>query len=128
MKTTWKPTTAGIVNIICGFLFLIGGLGVLAGIGSPASLSWTGYVMHSFGHGSTVDMSLARIVVSITSALLIIPGIISIIGGFYATRRRLWIMALAGSIPTVMYLAPVGFLSVILTALSRKEFRKGGNP
>lgn len=120
---TWKPVTAGVVNIICGALFLIGGIGILTGMDSPAATSWAGYVTYSFGLSDIPDVSFTRLVVAIMGTALIIPGIISILGGFYGVRRRLWVMALAGSIPGLIYLAPTGILSITLIALSRKEFR-----
>jgi len=128
MLRTWKPVTAGIVNIICGALLLIGGVGVLAEIDSPAATSWARYVTYSFGLSGTTDTSFTHFVVAVIGAALIIPGIISILGGFYAVRRRLWVMALVGSIPAIIYLAPTGILSITLTAFSRKEFHTGGKP
>jgi hypothetical protein len=79
VEKTWKPTTAGILCIIAGAIGVIAGI-VVATIGGIIAtffgIAWTG----AFGVPS------------------IILGIIAIIGGIYALRRRVWGLALAGSI------------------------------
>jgi len=52
----------------------------------------------------------------------IIPGIISILGGIYSIRRRLWGMALAGSISTFVYLLFFGVPAIVFTAIPKDEF------
>ena len=68
MDRTWKPTAAGILCIIAGIV------GVIPGIAFAAS----------FAGGAGVPS--------------IVLGIIAIVGGIYALRRRRWGLALAGSI------------------------------
>lgn len=75
MERTWKPTVAGVLCIIVGGLFVI-------------------CMIFSIRLGSIVLGSFsARI-----GTPLIMLGIVPIVGGIYALRRRVWGLALAGSI------------------------------
>jgi len=103
MERTWKPTVAGILAIIGGAIETILGL-VIATVGS---IGWF------FG----VPW------VSAIGAPLIILGIIAIIGGTYALRRRIWGLALAGSICALI--GPwglLGLLAIIFVSLGKGEF------
>ncbi len=73
--------------------------------------------------------------------LLIFPAIFAIVGGVYAWERRKWPIALAGSISALFTLLPIsiamfrsnndwfwilaliGIAAVVLTVLSKKEFK-----
>ena len=103
MEKTWKPTTAGILCIITGALQLIFGLAMatIGGIG-----------------GALIGMGW----LSAIGAPLIVLGIIVIVGGIYALRRKVWGLALAGSISTFFPTIFLGILAITLIALSKKEF------
>ena len=106
MERTWKPTTAGILTIVAGVLNLIVGI-VVATLGTTLLGPLTGF----WGFGAI-------------GAPLIALGIVSIIGGIYATRRRIWGLALAGAI-CALFPPPIivlGILSIIFIAMSKKEF------
>jgi hypothetical protein len=75
MERTWKPTTAGIICIIAGIIGLVLGIPLVLFFG-----------IHGVGWLSAIGTPL------------IIFGIIQIVGGIYALRRRKWELALAGSI------------------------------
>jgi uncharacterized membrane protein HdeD (DUF308 family) len=79
---TWKPTAAGIICIIVGAICLIPG--ILCAL------------YFAFGE-ATVAVFIG--------AFLIILGVIPIVGGTLALRRRVWGLALAGSI--VALIVPV---------------------
>jgi len=103
MERTWKPTVGGILAIIGGAIGTILGL-VIATVGS---IGWF------FG----VPW------VSAIGAPLIILGIIAIVGGIYALRRRIWGLALAGSICALI--GPwglLGLLAIIFVSLGKGEF------
>jgi len=122
MLRTWRPTTAGIINIVCGVFLLISGIAVFSAWGTPTATSFAGYIMYSMGQSSTPDTSHTNTVVTIIAIACIIPGIISILGGIYSIRRRLWGMALAGSISTFMYLLLFGIPAIVFTTVSKREF------
>jgi hypothetical protein len=106
MEKTWKPTAAGILAIVAGVLNLIVGI-VIVAVGSAflgpfIGLGWLGAI----------------------GAPLIILGIVSIVGGVFALRRRIWGLALAGAICALFPppIAILGILSIIFLAISTREF------
>jgi len=75
-RKTWKPTAAGILCIVGGAAWLIPSMllaYIYAGVGS--------------GEGTTIS----------------IVGIVAITGGIYALRRKIWGLALAGSICVLIF-------------------------
>jgi len=94
---TWKPTVAGILDIIAGAIGVISGLGL-------------------------VSFPLLEEDIAI-GVLLFVFGVIAIIGGLCALRRRVWGLALTGAIfalwPGLLIL---GILAIVWTAMSRQEF------
>jgi hypothetical protein len=112
MERTWKPTTAGILAIIAGTIELILGavIGTVGIIGSSL-LGWL------FGAGFPVGF------LSIIGAPLVVLGIVAIVGGIYALNRKIWGLALAGSICALI--GPwgiLGLLSIIFVSLGKGEF------
>ena len=53
---------------------------------------------------------------------LLVLGILALVGGIYAMRRKIWGLALAGSIATVLFSQLLGILAIIFVALSEDEF------
>ena len=100
---TWKPTAAGILCIIAGAIGVITGI-VVAVVGGIIG-AFFGVAWGAFGVPS------------------IILGIIAIVGGSYALRRKIWGLALAGSICAL--LGPwviLGILAIIFVSLGKGEF------
>ena len=102
MEKTWKPTTAGILCIIAGVIGVITGL-VVATIGGMVGAIF-GAAFGLFGVPS------------------IILGIIAIVGGSYALKRRVWGLALAGSICALVGFGILGILAIIFVAMGKGEF------
>jgi uncharacterized membrane protein len=97
MEGAWKPTVAGILCIIAGAIVVIPAMVValfLAYIGT----GWSSFI------GAPV-----------ISAPLIIAGIVVIVGGIYALRRRIWGLALAGSIFALI--VPVTLVILVMSYL-----------
>ena len=105
VSRSWMPTTAGILSIIAGAIDVIIGI-VVAGVSEI--VSWgAGF----FGLG-------------IIGVPLIALGVVAIIGGYFALRRRVWGMALAGAICALIWpLSILGILATIFVALSKQEFK-----
>ena len=65
-------------------------------------------------------------------ALLLLPGlllmagggVLAIIGGAYALKRRNWVLALAGAAAAALGMGVLGIAALVLTALSRDEFER----
>ena len=122
MLRSWRPTTAGIINIVCGVFLLISGISVFSAWGTPTATSFAGYVIYSMGQSGAPDTSYVNTVVIVMALACMIPGIISVLGGIYSIKRRLWGITLAGSISTFIYLLFFGVPAIIFTAISKREF------
>jgi len=108
MNKTWKPVVAGILDIIAGGAGLILGFGLLIG----------GAIV---GFVTQMPMWLNTLI-PVISIPLIILGLVDIAGGICALMRKVWGLALAGSITTLVTSPVIGIIALVLTALSKKEF------
>ena len=124
MSRTWRPTTAGIINLVCGTFLLIGSVAVFSAWDTPTATSFAGYVMYSMGQSGTPDTSYVNTVIVVIALACMIPGIISILGGIYSIKRQFWGMALAGSISSFIYLLFFGLPAVVFTVMSKREFSR----
>ena len=114
MEKTWKPTAAGILTIITGFLGLLIWVAMAVGLGIAGTLA-----------GIIPGIPGAEFL-----ALIPVPGIIlgivAIVGGIYALRRNVWGLALAGAICAFLVLPLLGWilalLAIIFVSLGRREF------
>ncbi len=118
METTWKPTVAGIFNIVSGVSGLFGGfvLALLA-VASGVFLGITAEELAAkvpFALGTGLFVTLALFVLG-TSA-------VAVWGGVHAVRRRGWGWALAGSIASLFVFWPLGVLAVVFTVMAEREF------
>ena len=104
MQRTWKTTAAGVLSIIAGIIGI--------GAGTIATL------MGEFGDNMSGGLVLGPIGVP-----TIILGVVAIIGGIFALRRRVWWLAVTGAIFAIPCVVPVlGTLAIIFIALAREEF------
>jgi len=53
---------------------------------------------------------------------MIAMGVIALIGGIFALRRKAWGFALAGAILALFPIIPLGVLSIIFVSMAKKEF------
>ena len=110
-EKTWKPTTAGILTIIAGSLGLLIGIGLVVGLGMAGMM--IDMIQGFPGGGLLVLIAIPGIILSI----------VAIVGGIYALRRKLWGLALAGSICALFGpWAILGILAVIFVSLGKGEF------
>jgi hypothetical protein len=123
MERTWMPKAAGILNIISGALFLLGGITVLGLLGQPTmAIPWANYAMYSMGLGGTPSTSFVTTFIVTLGMALVVPGVVSMLGGIYSIKRNLWGLALAGSISTFISFIFLGVPAIVLTALAKREF------
>ncbi|MDH4291487.1 MAG: hypothetical protein OEV56_02615 [Dehalococcoidia bacterium] len=95
MERTRKPTVAGILCIINGLICVI-----------PYILVAFFFLFYGWGVGSGW--------LSLAGAPLVIVGIMPIVGGIYALRRKRWGVALAGSIFTFLNCLILGVLGTVV--------------
>jgi hypothetical protein len=117
METTWMPEVAGILDIVAGafalFIVLIWALWF-------AFISFIGPMntpeFHDF------PMTIMAIILLPMGTFLLAAGVLAIVGGIYALKRKMWKLALAGSIAAFFGSSSLGVAAIIFTALSKKEF------
>lgn len=114
MQKTWKPTVAGILTIIAGLLGLLIGIGLAVGFGLMGMMIG---MIPGFPGGLLALIGIPGIIL----------GIVAILGGIYALRRRLWGLALAGSICALLFTLPflgwiLAILAIIFVSLAKGEF------
>jgi len=117
---TWKPTVAGILNIISGIGGIIGCFFLLiVGLFMMNSVSW-GDITEPEIETMTLGLSATVFVVlAVCTALL---GILTLVGGIFALKRKLWGLALAGSVASAITGSIMGILAIIFLAMSKDEF------
>lgn len=118
MAETSKATVAGVCDIVAGIAGLFGGipLVMIAVVGSV--------VLGSLPDPELHILNLIPLALFGTLALLcFLSGLIAIVGGIAAFKRRRWGLALAGSIAAIFGFFPVGIAAVIFTILAEPEFR-----
>jgi len=107
MEKTWKPTTAGILSIVAGaFQVIIGSVVAVVG-GAVGGLATIPIMPQIFG---------------IIATPIIILGIVAIVGGIYALKRRIWGLALAGSICALIGPWFLGIPAIIFVVMGKDEF------
>jgi hypothetical protein len=109
-QKTALPVVAGILSLVSGGLRLLGVLGILI-----ASL----FIVYSPRFPTRVHPVLILVGVGI---FLIITGVLAVVGGIYTLHRRNFGLSLAGAIASLLPFNLLGVASVVLLALSKKEF------
>lgn len=113
---TWRPTAAGVLEIVDGCLQVLAGI-ALALFGGVVGNAPTFGRLPGFGPGFSAP------VVSGVALALIVLGVVAILGGMSCLRRRCWGLALAGGIcalPPPLSLIPI--LAMVLVVISKDEF------
>jgi len=113
MERTAKPTVAGIFMIVSGALSIIGAIIFVVGIGFA-----TTFLEATPGY----DAALMSGLMVFWAIIGIIVSLVTLVGGIFCLRRRLWGLALAGSILSVMQIFFLGIPALILVAMSKQEF------
>ena len=105
MERTWKPTTAGILTIIGGIVGIAFGA-IFATVGTAFLFGIPGLeLMAGIGGG------------------IIAMGVIALIGGIMALKRKTWGFALTGAIFAIFPIVPLGILAIIFVAMGKSEFK-----
>jgi len=105
MEKTWRPKTAGILSIIAGCMGIALGAYVVI-VGAPARA----LIQEITGFDA------------IMGAPEICFGIVAIVGGIFAMRRRAWRLALTGAILAIVSMPFLGIPATIFVAKGKKEF------
>ena len=121
MERSWMPIAAGILEIISGVFGLLGAAAVAVAfaIFSTMTTQQGGYRPEDF-----LSPVIASIFTSVALSAVIF-GVLALIGGLCAVRRKSWGWSLVGSIAAALCALPLGIIALVLVVLSREQFRKG---
>ena len=100
---SWKPIASGILSIIAGMIG-IGGGGLVALMGD--------FVSDSGGILGFEPLGVPTIIL----------GVVALIGGIFALRRRVWVMAVIGAVFANPCMPVLGTRAIIFVALANEEF------
>ncbi len=120
VKKTWKPTTAGIFNIISGAINVFSVIGLIIVI--TAIDTWAFLLETIPAEDLPLVASLINIILIACLALSIIHVVFPIVGGVFAIQRRKWGWALTGSIIAILAVLPLGIASTVFVAMAKDEF------
>jgi len=115
---TWRPTVAGILSIVAG----AGGVVVWALIILGA---FTFLIASGMSGGMNLPDLPAKLIpvwLSLLAIPLMLLSILTIVGGVFALKRKIWGLALAGSIAALFCSTVLGVVAIIFTVLSKDEF------
>jgi uncharacterized membrane protein YozB (DUF420 family) len=114
VQKTWKPTVAGILDIV------VGSGGIILVVLLIVGIMITGGAFDIPGIEAIPDfvpwlLTLIAVIAAAFNALILI-------GGIYAIQRKKWGLALASSIAAFIVSNVIGVCAIIFTALSKDEF------
>jgi hypothetical protein len=120
MKKTWMPTVVGILNIG------VGACGLLVALAVSLVFFVVGDVMGFGGIPFWLPFHFTTLF-SLLWVGLLAGSVLAIAGGICALQRKVWGLALAGSIATLFPAWLMGVASITLVALSKNEFSTGNS-
>jgi len=120
MKQSWMPKIAGLLNILAG------SIGIL---GSVIAIVLFSFVNNPQNNPLPLDGSFGDPLAWALIISFLLINLIAVAGGFAAIKRKLWGLALAGAICSLLSLwaGVLGIASIVFLALSRHEFGNGSN-
>jgi hypothetical protein len=120
VQSTWMPKIAGILNIIAGAIGIFGCI-LIAIFFNFVNNNQNNPELFEFGLGNSWVLTLFT--------AFIIINVLAIAGGILAVKKKLWAMALTGSICALLSLwaGVLGIASIIFLILSRNEIRNNAN-
>ena len=120
VKKTWKPITAGVLNIISGATSVSSVIGLVTAI--VAGDIWESILDICPPEYLPYVEPLIPTILIILLLLTIIVVLFPIIGGLLALQRMRWGWALAGSIIAIIAMFPLGVASTIFVVMAKDEF------
>jgi hypothetical protein len=126
-RSTWKSTTGGVLTVVPGVFGILCCLGlivfaVLVGGSGTVSDAVLDYLTQNDISG--LDIPLIQNLAIVGAVFFAITATLALIGGIFALQRRMWGMALVGSIAAILgSWWPIGIAATVFIAISRDEFK-----
>mgnify|MGYP001141298818 CR=1 FL=1 len=114
-------SAGGIVTIITGAFEVIAG-GLIATLMTVSIPLWHPNLPFSPGFWGSFGLATVPSWIVIVGIVLAVLGIVAIVGGICAVRRKGFGLSLAGAICALLPFNILGLLAVIFVSLGRKEF------
>jgi len=117
-------SAGGILSIIVGAFEVIGGgmMVALVNLSIPFRLWLSSFLSGVPGAWHEYSWTVVPIWPMIMGGVLLVLGIIAIVGGVSAIRRKSFGLSLAGAICALIPLNLLGLLAVIFVSLGKREF------
>ena len=128
VQKTSMPMIAGILLLLSGLLGILNGITFITIDQSTINSIIT--QMQSMNLPMTITEETLRQIYMTCGATFIILSIFAILGGVVAIKRKLWGLALTGSILGLFTMGPLfsssilAFIALIIIIIKRKEFQK----
>jgi hypothetical protein len=127
------PKYAGILLLIAGISAIVTGL-IMVVIGYVIPDLWGTIPMESYGYtGYEITPEFIQTIYITCGAVIIIFSIFMFLGGIMSLKRKMWGLALLGSvlglfsIGILLLSSVLSLIALILLALSKKEFEQSTN-
>ena len=115
MNRQWMPVVTGVLEIVAA---VSAGIGVCALIFSSLMIN----TVPDIQNDPDVPLELITVLLIGIAVFVGVFGLVSLVGGIFAVRRRGWGWALAGSIAAIFIMPPAGILALALVMFGESEF------
>jgi len=125
MQTKWAMA-GGILSIVSGVLGILTGI-ALALIG--VFFNWLiSFSESSVGYDPAAEgiATFIAVIYGVMGIGYCLLGVLALVGGIFCIRRKVWGLALAGAIASVLTFLPTGVVAIIFTSMARLEFLPPG--
>jgi uncharacterized membrane protein HdeD (DUF308 family) len=117
MENNWMPKVAGILDIVAG------SIGILMTCFMALWFAFISYLIPMNGNEFNDFPATFLLIFMIPFAIFMLAaGILAIVGGVHALKRKKWGLALAGSIGALFAQLALGVVAIIFTVMGKKEF------
>ncbi len=112
----------GILSIVSGSIGVLGVLMMVFSLFVILGMGETTY--HNYDGTMTYDEFSSFMIgfYTILSILGIMLSVLAIVGGVFALKKKVWGLALAGSIASILTFFPCGIPAIVFIALGKREF------
>ncbi len=120
----------GILSIISGTIGVLWLIGVVFSILMMSFFISDSRMDFYYNGDATPDAVFAVIMVvyAVIGGFFTLVGVLGIIGGVFALRKKNWGLALAGAIAGTLVFLPCGIPAIIFTAMGKPEFEGQSAP
>ncbi len=120
MENQWMSKAAGILDIVAGSLGVL--MSLLLGLWLAFFSYFTSFPTGP-GYGfEDFPMRFMALIMIPWAIIMLVAGILAIVGGTYALKRKGWAVALAGSIGAVISQLALGIVAIIFTVMGKNQF------